>query len=430
MIDSYSTDQLAKHVVARRGSIYVAVMGVAMIVSIIGMVSMSIARLQLKSTRNLQDLEEARLLSQSGVEFGLGNMDFVSNWRTDCTNNVEKSPAIVVGNGTMTYKLVDIDGDLADDTTDAVQIIGIGRVGDAVHATSVLLEPTGVGLTCLEASFCTESRIDFSNGITWTTDQFISTNRSGADIIDRTGSGIINGDAEAVGTIWDAAVAGTVTEGITPRQMPDSVSVFDYYVANGTQISFSSIPLQAIDKQLISPASNPYGSSTNPLGIYVIDCEGADITIKDSRILGTLILLNAGSASNIDMDIHWEPVLVNYPALMVQGDFEMKWHAEHNLRESQHSVNFNPTGTPYHGSEDSDIVDEYPGVIKGLVYVSGLLTVSHQSAFHGVVVTGSVVLSADASFTYDSTFLNNPPPGFSAGMDMQIVPGTWRRIAY
>jgi hypothetical protein len=130
---------------SRQGSIYLAVMGVAMIVSIIGMTSMQIARLQLKSAGNRQDLEEARLLSQSGVEFGLGNMDFLPNWRTGMVSDVEMTPPLVVGNGTMTYSLslVDEDSDLSDDTNDSVRILGIGRVGDAVYATSVLLEAAG-----------------------------------------------------------------------------------------------------------------------------------------------------------------------------------------------------------------------------------------------------------------------------------------------
>ena len=421
---------LTRRTTNRRGSVYLAVMGVAMIVSIIGLATMQIARLQLRSTRDIQNLEEARLLSQSAVEFGLGNMDYLSDWRTDMTHGVEMTPAISLGNGTMTYSLVDDDGDLADHPTDTVQILGIGRVGEAVYVTRALLEPSGSGMTCLEASLCTDGRIDFSNGITWTTNQFISTNKSGADVIDRTGSGIINGDAEAVGTIWDAAVSGTVTEGITPRQMPDPTSVFDYYVANGTPIALSAIPGQTVDKQLISPASNPFGAETNPLGIYVIDCGGADFTIEDSRILGTLVLLNAGSGSKIDKDIHWEPAVANYPALMVQGNIEMRWYGENSLRESQHSVSFNPPGTPYQGSEDSDTVDEYPGVIKGIVYVSGLLSVTHQCTFEGVVVTGTVDPQDNASFIYDSTFYDYPPPGFTAGSVMRIVPGTWTRISY
>ena len=132
---------------SRQGSIYLAVMGVAMIVSIIGMASMQIARLQLKSAGNRQDLEEARLLSQSGVEFGLGNMDFFPNWRT----GREMTPPLVVGNGTMTYAFdVDEDSNLTDNTNDPVRLLGIGRVGDAVYATSVLLEAAGGGLTALE----------------------------------------------------------------------------------------------------------------------------------------------------------------------------------------------------------------------------------------------------------------------------------------
>ncbi len=427
MTRSSKNQRIANRVASRRGSIYLAVLGVAMVVSIIGMASMSIARLQLRSTRNLQDLEEARLLSQSGVDFGLSNMQSLGDWRTDRTHAVEFAP-LALGNGTMTYVLLDDDGDLEDDPTDTVHLRGIGRVGDAVFATSVLLEPGGEGLTSLESSLHSDEGLDQDQDGSITTNQTVSTN---GDIEKTNGNPTITGDAWAAGDI-DLGVSGTALANQTPgKEMPAEATVFDYYLSKGTRVNIGSIPLQTISDLVMSPTNNPYGTETNPLGIYVIDCQESDLLIQDARIHGTLVILNAGSGTRIDKDIHWEPAVANYPALMVQGNLEMRWHAEHLLSENLRGVNFNPAHSPYQGVSDSDMTDEYTAVIKGLIYISGDLAITYTCNLEGMVLVGGTAeVTKGLTLTYDSKFLNYPPPGFAKGAVMQIVPGTWTRVSY
>jgi hypothetical protein len=36
-------------------------------------------------------------------------------------------------------------------------------------------------------------------------------------------------------------------------------------------------------------------------------------------------------------------------------------------------------------------------------------------------------LNATIDLTYDSVFLDNPPPGFGSDNPMKISPGSWRR---
>ena len=101
-----------------------------------------------------------------------------------------------------------------------------------------------------------------------------------------------------------------------------------------------------------------------------------------------------------------------------------------NLKESDHSTNFNPTGTPFDGVEDSDTTDEYASEINGIVYTSAKLTV--LAAFSRAHVNGSTICGSSscisaATFNHKSVFTNYPPPGFAAGSEMEIIPGTWRR---
>ena len=43
--------------------------------------------------------------------------------------------------------------------------------------------------------------------------------------------------------------------------------------------------------------------ATNPEGIYVIDCQGGMIRVQYSRIVGTLVLLNPDSVSDIEDNV-------------------------------------------------------------------------------------------------------------------------------
>jgi len=414
----------------RDGSVYVAVLGVAMILGVIGLASMQIARIELRAGVAGDEMARARLMAQSGVEFALGRLDLDPNWRTTYSHGVEEPSDSWISLGTtgmFRFELRDSDGDLADDLTDPVTVRGIGKVGSATSVATVLIEPTGQGLTCLEVSLQSDGNLVLASEITLTTNQIVSSN---GNIDASAAEASIAGNAEAGGNIM-GIVSGSITPNISPpRQMPDNATVFEYYLANGTIIDINTLPDYKIDKVVLSSAYNPFGA-TNAQGIYVIDCQGNPITIKDSRLAATLVLLNPGSGSVMEKDIHWEPAVANFPALLVQGDFIMDWHGEHQLREGDLNVNLNPPGAPYRGETDSDTNDNYPGVIQGLTYISGNLLITRQSTLDGVVVVGGdVAIAADVDLTYRSTFFDNPPPGFGAGSVMRIVPGTWKRDAY
>ena len=345
------------------------------------------------------------------------------SWRTNFLNNVEY-PATppTLGNGTFTWKLVDADGDLADDESDPVTLYGIGRIGSLVRVQQVALQPTGAALTCLEVAAHAGVDFFFKNSTT-TSDQILSANGE-----TRTqGSPTINANVEAVLAITGGTYNGTTTTGITPRTMPDPNTVFDYYVTNGTPIAYSDIPGASLN-ELLSPANNPYGTGvTNPEGIYVIDCLGQNIVVEDCRIVGTLVLLNAGATSKVKSTLNWEPAVPNYPALLAQCSDIQFFSGTGTLDESTVG-NMNPPGTPYLDQTDSDTVDSYPAIIKGLVYVTGIITGYSAGNFEGVMVAGADIVPFSATtLNYNPTFFNNPPPGFTSGNAVKITPGSWAR---
>jgi hypothetical protein len=422
---------------ARRGGVYVAVIGVAMIVSMIGLATLHFERVRLRVTAGRDALALAQMAANSGVELAFARIKADANWRTTYVNNqdVPSSGWTSLGSAAkFNYSLVDSDGSLSDNDNDSVKIRAVGVSGDATCVATVLAEPGRPGLTCLDVPLHAGGRVRVDSSSTLSTNSLVSSNdfiqvQVILDILGiRIGGSWIDGDAWSTGSITNNGVSGTSYENRSPaREMPDASAAFDYYLSAGTWIDIASIPSRIINRALISPKSNPYGP-VNPQGIYVIDCKGQSLTIRDSRIHATIVLLNASATPELDNTLHWEPAAANYPALMVQGPLLMNWDGGVQLSEVVQTTNFNPVGTPYLSNTDSDILDLYPGVIKGMVYVTGNLTINDTCVMEGAMVVGGTVTSnANASLTYSPTARDYPPPGFGAGSQMRLVPSTWRR---
>ncbi len=408
----------------RRGALYIAVLGASLIVALLSLSVMHGVRINLRRATSKPERVKASLIADAGIEHALATINADPNWRTNYLSGISypASPLPLSG-GTFTWKLIDTDGNLADNTADSVVVQATALLGRIHHVAEVTLQPTESGITALEAALHCNDNINLGLTADITTNALVSSNANIAALV-----GSINGNAEAAGAI-SGFVTGSQTSGITPRQMPDS-TVFDYYLKMGTEIDLA--PLAHNDhfelaECVLSPNSNPWGP-TNPEGIYFIDCASEEIRVKKLRVFGTLVLLNPGPDSRIEQEVLFEPAITNFPSLLVDGSMEFKFDSGKKLNET--GVNFNPPGTPYEGEEDTQVNDEYPCIVRGLVYVSGQMNFvadTLESDFEGVVICGSIAASSDSSFDYQSWYMQYPPPGFAAGSQMQIIPGSWRR---
>lgn len=413
-------------------ALYIMVMSVTMIVSLLGLAGLTVVRIERKQASTSTDLLDARMNARAGVELGLRNINWDSNWQTTYTNGVESTPMSLgpSGNGTISFILEDSDGSLTDSVTN-LRLKGIGRVGNTVQVSSIGITAGGQGLSCLEVAVCGNGPITFWSSSTVSTNQTIFSNSS----VDTNSGTTVNSDVEAVGSITGTGYTGTTTTPVPERMLP-TASVFDYYITNGTAINISDIPKiqgkRTIADVVLSPGNNPYGA-TDPAGIYVIDCAGVTFKIRYSRIIGTLVLINPAANSKIEGEISWEPAVANYPALLVQGGFFNFAAQDIPLDEAARGVNFNPAGSPYQGSTDSDQTDSYPSLIKGIVYVSGDATVTaNHPQIDGVLITGNelkVNSGESLSVNYDPLYLSDPPPGFSQGNGVSVTPGSWQSDA-
>jgi hypothetical protein len=245
----------------RPGTIYVAVLGAALIIATVSLAAIHMTRVEVDGVSSADRIARAELMAQSAIEFALASMKNNSSWRTAYTDNQQNPSATWYSPSTsdgFKFILHDDDGNLSDDIRDNVTLTGLGRSGDATAAISVRLEPTNQALTAFNSSYTSNGTIASSN--TLTTNQMVSSHQQ----INVSGS--INGDAWSTSTISGGSVTGARYENQSPpRTLPDPANTLEYYLANGTAIDINSIPSQTISKQVLSPTYNPYGQCARHL---------------------------------------------------------------------------------------------------------------------------------------------------------------------
>ncbi|MFO0840296.1 MAG: hypothetical protein U1D55_17450 [Phycisphaerae bacterium] len=122
----------------RRGTLYIAVLTTAMLVTIIGLGGLLAARSQFNTAGGDNEGMAARWCAQSAVELGLFKIRNDANWRTTlgAGNWITN---LAVGNGTCSLtvtRVTDADADLYND--DWV-LLGVGVVGGATRKVQLTL---------------------------------------------------------------------------------------------------------------------------------------------------------------------------------------------------------------------------------------------------------------------------------------------------
>ena len=397
-----------------------------MLLTIIGMMVLTTSQISARSTYNANDSIEASVLAESAVDYALQQIANDSNWRSDYTNNVIVTPAKSLGHGTITFKLADDATPPASTltvTTDPVRIYGIGKIGNTVRVYSMQATPAGP-LKCLQNAITANTINLNSSTLTGSPTVYANVSITG-------GLPIFSGALlEGVSISLSSLLNVTANTGAQPEEMPSTTGAFNYYTANGTNISIGSILSvggnPTIQNKLLSPKSNPLSGTLNSNGIYVIDCKGANLIITATRVVGTLVILNPGPNSAIQTQNYFAPAVTGYPCLMVQGNITFNETSTNLSDNSTSFVNYNPSGTPYMGATDSTYTTQYPNRFDGLVYVSGNLTTQGTFTTSGTVIVGNTWSSSGtANLTYDATTYKNPPPGFTSGQ-LAPVTGSWR----
>jgi hypothetical protein len=404
----------------RSGSIYLYVLASSLLLTILGLGSLAAARLQTRSIRLAREGAEARACATSAIELGrLYIKQNPTTWRTAMPNGTWWSNK-VLGTGRFTLQGTDpVDGVLSDSAYEPLVLTGTGTRGIASHTTQVTLVPVVKPLAALSSCLAASDEITISNGTQITViGAPLSTNGKLKN------SGTIDGNVEAQSVTTQGTITGTLTVPGTVRPMP-AASVFTDYVTKATAVPYAA----TIEKVVLGPGCNPLGP-TDPNGLYVINTGNRDLTLRNCRIYGTLIIIAGSKVVQIQDAVFMQNYRVDFPVLLVQGYVQFKFKsAAGPLSEATCDTNFNPTGAPYDGTTDSDKSDQYPNEIRGLIHVIGTLAPWETARMIGVVICDGVVVSMGANtIVYDAGLYANPPKGYTYVDEMKVSPGTWKQV--
>jgi cytoskeletal protein CcmA (bactofilin family) len=368
----------------------------------------------------MHDAAEARDCAHAGIELACLWIAQDPNWRVNRSLGAWATD-LPIGQGTVTIEVSEpIDGNLANRSYDAVRVRSTGRREQARQTWEVTLNADPDPLPVLQYGLHTRGRLRIDSGHSLTVRNApLDTDNSLRN------DGTIIGAVEAAGVETAGNIVGSLTIDTTTEQYP--VNPFTMYVALGTEIT----PGSTIDRRVLSPGSNPWGAA-NPDGVYVIRAND-DLTIRNSRINGTLVILcSSGKRVTFDNSLLIHPYRTDYPALLIQGDAEFVFSSSLGLAEATSLANFNPSGSPYQGNSDSDILDIYPSEIRGLVHVRGEARFDGNGKVRGAVVceSSSVEVRFEGSneIIYDRSIAELPPQGYASRVPMLPQPGSWKRV--
>lgn len=399
---------------------YVAVLGCAMIVAVIGLSALMATRVERQYARGTGDFAQARLYAQSAVEMGLHRIANDPNWRSTYPNGVWESNQLI-GDGTYTLEGTDPDVQpLNNNDMDQLVLTGTGMQGDARYKLQVTLDAVIDPIEALRTAIHAGS-ITVTGGKALTaTGAPVSAN----GLLQLDGGATVTGDVEAGSLSNGGTITGTITVPAPPKDMPDA-AVFSMYAGIATPMAAPT----AIDKAVIAPGLNPWGA-TNPEGVYMISMAGGALNITDSRIHGTLVVQMNGGTVVLDKAVLLQSFRADYPVLIVDGNVELLFPSDGNsLSEPVLATNFNPAGAPYEGASDDLQDDTYPSEIQGLVHMTGTLRLATTARVRGVVICESAVTADDNNeIVHDPDLYANPPWGYTTPPVMKISPGTWQRV--
>lgn len=221
----------------RRGSVYLAVLGTAMIAGVLAFSALALQRVQNRNLAASSDVRQAQLNAEGAVQLGLLTMKSSSTWRTSNPHG-DWFADRDLGAGTATLSVVDpIDGSLTNSPTEPVVMTGIGTAGRAVQRVTRTIDSYPQALSCLRSSLAAGGDISLSGCTLRASNSGLIT----ANAISASGSNVF-GRVQAI-TVTGGTYRETTTQ-VTAAdrpKMPDWTTVFDYYRNNATEISLTFV---------------------------------------------------------------------------------------------------------------------------------------------------------------------------------------------
>lgn len=398
---------------SRRGAAYLVALLAGSIVTVTGLAALSMTTSRTRTTAMADHATKARSLAGTGLEHALCAVAVhIDNGGTRHDVFGAAEPSVTFGGGTFGWSMRNLDGTAVDNSDQPVLLRAKSEHGPARYAMQAILAPSGVPYDVLDTGMYAGGTINLSALSNLTSDKVVG---AIGDVSAVTST--VAAPVESAGTISGVLYLDTTSSGAAQRRMPDP-SLIDYYVALGERINVGSLPTPTgaptLQRILLSPSSNPFGS-TNEHGIYILDCAGGNLVVRNLRVVGTLVLLNATGTVAIGNKVLLQPAHDWMPSLLVQGNITFQGNIT-NLSESDLGINLNPAHTPFGFQTDSDTSDDYVSRITGVSYASGNATFSLvRQRFAGTFIAGGDIRiqgAVSVDINYDPSVATLPPYGF------------------
>ncbi len=410
-----------KFVSRRRGSIYLLVLATSVLVVTMALLGLELARRDVFASVVGKDSVEARLAAESGVDHAIAFMH-ESGWRSRVGGGTIGS-AVRVGSATYTASIADTVGDITIPSLNVLKVTSVGTSGNSRVVLEVDARAASIVPEHFDHVVCAQTSLSFETGSTVTGNGTI---RAGTSSL-----AVLSSIAQRV-TVGTLATGLTYTGGVsvnsTPLSTIDMASVINYYKSIGTAVRYSKLAGGKIENQVVSQDVTPWGL-TNAYGVYIIDCENNLVSIRDSRIIATLVFVNASNGVEVSRSVSWFPGLSTYPVALCDGKLSLL-PTSATLSESAISVNLNPpgaAGTDRVGVTDSDKADSYTSRIMGLVVADSLVLGNALRLFGTAVSLKDVRFTGNAQLGYDISIYSATPPGFTFPGEMYLTEGSFRR---
>lgn len=399
-------------------ALYSLVAANALLVGLLGLSALTVTRVQRQSTVREDDSIVAKANAAAAMELAALELATDPDWRSTRQQGVASAP-MTLGKGSLSWRYEDpTDASLADDPSDPVDVVGVGRSGEAVwshglrytaqrraaldhaiHTGGVLRIPTGKTLSVVGASASSNAELNLG--------------------------GLLNGNAVCLTRSGSGSHTGFVTVGAAAKRLPSS-SVINLYRAMATELPRSGDLLNDV----LAPGVNTYGGGLNANGIYYINAGLTQIVVRGTRIQGTLVIQGNCRIEDSALLSNHRP---EHPALIVSGSLTVSLNsAIKSLSEAEWGTNFNPAGAPYEGGADSDTQDIYPNEIRGLVHVGDDLTLAATARIRGAaLVADEALCNGSIRIEHDASLSTAPPLHYDL-VDYDMRPqlrGVMRRMA-
>lgn len=399
--------------IIRRGSIYLLTCSTCVVASVLAVGGLLATRAQLKASALSDDAIQAQLAARSGLELARQWINSDSSWRTTRTNGTWAAN-LRIGAASVSIDVVDpTDGDLSNREYDSVVITSTAEYGRAKQGMSVTLVASPTPLPVLAYATHTNGEMLVNTG-----NRLILASATGSTNGALRNDGTIEGNFAASSLTTRGIVFGTVALGVASRATPGNKPIAAL-TSLGTEIGAGG----ALSGAVLGPGVNPHGAA-NADGIYVIN-SSSNLTIRNSRIVGTLVVNAPGKKVTLSGPLMIEPAGTGFPSLVVDGNLELAVDSSAPLSESALGKNFNPTGAPYNGLTDSDQADSYASEIHGLIHCTGTVSFESNTVVRGAIIaeandssSAMFVNTARATVNYDSLLFTSPPQFYTSEVKM------------